>query len=400
MIEGRDIIIVSMQSYDVEIGSNCKNIAVELAKNNRVLYVNYPLDRITVLRDRKDPKVKKRVSILGKKQSDIEIVGGNLWNLYPRTVLESITWLPPGKVHQKLNYYNNTKFANRIKEAADGLGFKDFILFNDNLIERGLYLPELLNPESSIYYLRDNLNYNPYHRKHGEKAEKELIAKVDVVVANSDFLADYARTYNSHSYMVGQGCDIDLFKDDDDLIEVADDILSIPKPVIGYIGALTSLRLDILLMIGIAKALPDKNLVLIGPEDEAFQQSELHGMKNVYFLGKKPPEKLPNYLKGFDVALNPQLVNDLTIGNYPRKIDEYLAMGKPSVSTKTPFMNYFNGHVYLASNIDEYAQLINVALEENSPAREASRREVASQHTWQHSVAEIGKSLVKAKSKI
>jgi len=399
MIEGRDIIIVSMQSYDVEIGSNCKNIAVELAKRNRILYVNYPLDRITVLRDRKDPKVIKRLAILAKKQSDIEIVGDNLWNLYPRTVLESITWLPLGKLYQTLNFYNNKKFAKRIKEAANGLGFKNPILFNDNLIERGLYLPELLKPESSIYYLRDNLNYNPYHRKHGEKAERELIGKMDVVVANSDFLADYARAYNPHSYMVGQGCDIDLFQDEDDSIAVAPDLLSIPKPVIGYIGALTSLRLDIPLMMGIAKALPDKSLVLIGPEDEAFRQSGLHGMKNVYFLGKKPSENLPHYLKGFDVALNPQLVNDLTIGNYPRKIDEYLAMGKPSVSTKTPFMDYFKGHVYLASNVAEYVQLINLALGENSPEREAGRKNIASQHTWPHSVTEIGKSLDKAKRK-
>ncbi len=386
-----------MQSWDTEIGSNCKNIAVEFAKDNRVLYVNYPMDRITVIRGRKDVKIQKRLSVLKNKKSDLEEIAKNFWNLNPKVILESITWLPPGIIYDKLNYLNNKKFSSKIRQAADQLGFRDIILFNDNLIERGLYLKEFLNPESVIYYLRDNLNYNPYHRKHGEKAEKELISKVDVVTANSDFLADYARKYNPHSYMVGQGCDLEMFEDQNGLIKVADDLKDIPKPIIGYIGSLTALRLDIPLMENIAKTLPDHSLVLIGPEDEDFQKSNLHKMQNVYFLGKKPTEQLPNYLKGFDVALNPQLVNDLTIGNYPRKIDEYLAMGKPTVSTKTPFMEYFQGQVYLASNLMEYVDLIKVALKENNPEKEAQRRMEAAKHTWPNSMQEISRSLEKVK---
>lgn len=46
----KDIIIVGQQAWDTDIGSNCKNIALEMSKNNRVLYVNSPLDRITLLR--------------------------------------------------------------------------------------------------------------------------------------------------------------------------------------------------------------------------------------------------------------------------------------------------------------------------------------------------------------
>jgi len=398
MIKGRDIVIVSMQSWDTEIGSNCKNIAIELAKDNRILYVNYPLDRATVLKGAKNPKVKNQLDIYKKKAPDLVNLQDGFWVLTPRVILESITWLPPGIIYEKLNYLNNRRFANKIKEAAESLGFKDFLLFNDNLIERGLYLKELLLPESYIYYLRDNLNYNPYHRKHGEKAERELIEKVDVVTANSDFLADYARLYNAHSYMVGQGCDLEIFDDKNNNIEIAEELLDIKQPIIGYIGALTSLRLDITLMEGIALKLPDFSLVLIGPEDEEFQKSNLHKLPNVYFLGKKPPELLPNFLKGFDVALNPQLVNQMTIGNYPRKIDEYLAMGKPTVSTKTPFMEYFNGQVYLASDLEEYVKLINLALEENDAEKEELRRNEAAKHTWPNSVKEISRSLEKAKN--
>ena len=73
------------------------------------------------------------------------------------------------------------------------------------------------------------------------------------------------------------------------------------------------------------------SIVLVGPEDEDFMKSKLHQIENIFFLGSKSEVELSSYINGFDVAINPQLVNMMTIGNYPRKIDEYLAMGKPIV---------------------------------------------------------------------
>ena len=64
MIKGQDIIVVGIQAWDIEIGSNCKNIAVEFAKHNRVLYVNPPLDRATLKRDKNSEKVQKRLAEL------------------------------------------------------------------------------------------------------------------------------------------------------------------------------------------------------------------------------------------------------------------------------------------------------------------------------------------------
>ncbi|MDE3143949.1 MAG: glycosyltransferase family 1 protein, partial [Bacteroidota bacterium] len=74
MISGRDIVIVGQQPWDVEIGSNCKNIAEEMSKHNRVLYVNSPLDRITLYKHRTEPKVQKRLAVIKGKQNSIEII--------------------------------------------------------------------------------------------------------------------------------------------------------------------------------------------------------------------------------------------------------------------------------------------------------------------------------------
>ena len=63
MIRNRDFIIIGLQALDSRIGSNCINIAEEIARHNRVLYVNYPLDRLTLIRERKDPLIQKRKRI-------------------------------------------------------------------------------------------------------------------------------------------------------------------------------------------------------------------------------------------------------------------------------------------------------------------------------------------------
>ncbi len=60
-MQGRDIIVHGLQSLDSKIGSNCINIAYQFAKNNRVLYVNYPIDRMTLLRHSSNPIIKKGV---------------------------------------------------------------------------------------------------------------------------------------------------------------------------------------------------------------------------------------------------------------------------------------------------------------------------------------------------
>ena len=231
-----------------------------------------------------------------------------------------------------------------------------------------------------------------YWKYHGEELEPKLIAKSDVCMANSPYLAGYCSRYNPHSYYVGQGCELDIFTNRTDNTIPAD-IAGIPGPVIGYVGALQAIRLDIALLAYIATQRPRHSIVLVGPEDEAFRKSELHHIKNIHFLGPKPPADLPAYIAAFDVCLNPQVVNQVTIGNYPRKIDEYLAMGKPTVATKTEAMSIFADHTYLAATKEEYTLLIDKALAENSPALQAARTLFASSHTWENSVREMYKVL-------
>lgn len=386
MIKGKDIIVMGLQPWDIEIGSNCKNIAMEFAKNNRVLYINPPLTFHAIRKNRHNDKVIKRLKIIKGEISDIHQIEPKLWVFYPKIIISSINWIRCDWLFDVLNQQNNKRFAKEINRAKTSLGFKDVILFNDNHIFLGLYMKNYIKPQFYIYYLRDNLINFPYWKKHGLKLEPELIREADLVVTNSSLYAEYASKYNTNSYMVGQGCDISLFNDEIKEIEIPVEMNNIAHPIIGYIGNLTALRLDIKLLEFIAQQKPHWNIVLIGPEDETFKTSNLHQMANVYFLGAKPENELPHYLKSFDVAINPQLINEITNGNYPRKIDEYLAMGKPIVASATKAMDYFKDYTYLAHSYEDYFRLIDKALKEDNEELRRKRKDIARSHTWENSV--------------
>ena len=393
LITGRDIVIVGQQPWDVEIGSNCKNIALEFSKHNRVLYVNSALDRITILKNKNDPKVEKRLRVIAKQAPGLVLLQENLWNLYPDKVIESINWLKNHTIFNLLNKVNNKRFANSILKAIKDLGFRDIILFNDNDMFRSFYLKELLKPAVSIYYSRDYMLAVDYWKFHGEELEPKLIAKSDICMANSTYLANYCRKYNPKSYYVGQGCELEIFTHPKNT-SIPDDMKGIAQPIIGYVGALQSIRLDIGLLEYLAEQKIDWSLVLVGPEDDEFVKSRLHTLKNVYFLGPKPPSDLPQYINAFTLCINPQIVNQVTIGNYPRKIDEYLAMGKPVVATATAAMSIFADHTGLATTKEDYISLITKALKEDSPQLHQARVAFASSHTWENNVKEIYKAII------
>ncbi|MBU1012721.1 MAG: glycosyltransferase [Bacteroidetes bacterium] len=394
MIKGKDIIVHGLQSLDSPIGSNCVNLAYEFAKKNRVLYVNYPLDRLTSIRHRSDSLVKKRLSIIKGKENGLVRINDSMWNLFPDVILESINQISFRPLFNLLNNLNNKKYAKSITQAIRKLEFKDYIIFNDSDFTRALNFKDILKPKVSVYYTRDNMRATDYFRMHGAKFEDALMQKSDLVVANSVYLQQIAKKVNQHSYYVGQGCDLTLFNPNT-VKEIPSELNDIKKPMIGYIGALKSSRLDIKTIAHIAKAKPNWSIVLVGPEDEQFKSSDLHRLKNVHFIGSRPMDKLPNYLLSFDVAFNPQALNPLTIGNYPRKIDEYLAMGKAVVATKTETMEVFKDYCYLASDNEEYVQLIEKALVENNNERTLARIKFAESHSWENNVNEIYRSILK-----
>lgn len=397
-MKGRDYIITGLQSWDIPIGSNAIDIAKEIAVDNRVLYVNSPLDLMTIFRNKPTPETIQRLDVFRKKKKPLRQLSENLWVLDFPFWIWSVNGLPDGTLFDFFNQQNNRKIFKYVSKVASELKFKDVIHFIDNDIYRSFYSKDILKPKLSVYYRRDNLQAIDFWKKHAPRLEPKLIEKSDLIVANSPQLAAFARQYNKRSFDVGQGVDLsayDLSLEFNEPIEFE----AIPKPRIGYIGDITSLRLDADLIYEVAKSKPDYSFVMIGRVDKLFAAHAMNGLQNVHFLGSVAKNKVPTYMSALQVCLNPQLLNELTIGNYPRKVDEYLALGKPVIATKTDTMELFREHSYLCSSVADYQDAIEKALQEDSEEKASQRIAFAQSHSWKNNVNEIFKRILEALSK-
>lgn len=388
-------VITSRQPWEEKnLGSNIRDMARTLARTYSVLFVNEPLDWTAVMAKKAGRSQRRTEFIAQYKGEHLVEVEPNLWVLSPKIVLGSFNWLPDNSVYDRLNRMNTSRLASEILASTGRLKWPSFVLLNDNDMLQGFYLKELLQPTLSVYYLRDNFLAVDYWKRHGTRLEPALMRKTDLVASNSIYLANQAARYNPRSVYIGQGCDLSLFNPN--LVSATPaDIAAIPTPRIGYAGALTGLRLDGDLIETLARERPNWQVVLIGQADDSFPSGRLAALSNVTFLGSKKPAEIPAYLAAMDVLINPQILNDVTIGNYPRKIDEYLAMGKPVVAFKTETMSLFEKHVYLAKNAQQFITGIENALTGKALSNPEKRMAFAHEHSWGNSVGKLVREIQK-----
>lgn len=391
-IKNRDIVLFSFQPWDTETGSNFKDMAEELARENRVLFFDRANDRASLWRKRRYPEIKRRIARLTSKGGEIEKIQANLWLYHPTTIVESINRIPFNWLFDMLNRMNNKRLAREINHVISRLGFSDVILINDNDFIRGRYLKQLVSCTDYLFYLRDYLLGIPYFQRHGPRLESHTLQTADIVLANSHYLADYAKRFNPWSFDIGQGCSTANVTAP--VSSIPEDIRQVKKPVIGYTGYISAWRIDVDIIRYIAENLTGCSIVLIGPVDELLDTKKLQGYPNIYFLDKKAPAQLPEYIHYFDVCINPQMLNETTRGNYPRKIDEYLAMGKPVVATRTETMAIFEPYTFLCTTREEYVEKIKEILaspgKKNSEEEQERRRSFSKTHTWTESIGRLG----------
>jgi teichuronic acid biosynthesis glycosyltransferase TuaH len=385
-----NFVFVSLQRINTDRESTSTSLARELARQqHNVLYVNSPVDRKDFFLPPTDPFVAAHLEAIKAKTNPLRQLAPNLWVLHPTRSIDSFNWVPSTLLFAQLIKLNNRRLAEDIKPALRELQFDNFILINDKDIFRSFYLEEYLKPRQYIYLDRDYTVGMDYWRRHGQPLEPALMRKADAVLCNSlDFTAR-ARRYNPNSFYIGNGFDATQFSGRHEAPAPAD-LAAIPGPRIGYVGALITLRLDLNLLLELARARPAWSFVLVGWEDEAFAQSALHSLPNVFFLGRKHTKDVPNYMLHFDVCINPQVLNDITRSNFPLKILEYLALGKPVVATTTNTMTeVFSHDTYLATNTAEFLSQLEQALAEDSPQLAQKRIAFAEQFSWKKVVESI-----------
>ncbi len=269
--------------------------------------------------------------------------------------------------------------GKRIARLAKKLGFEKDVLWitNPRMVDIVSEVPSRLRFFDAI----DDLRLHPQLQKFSRSIRKTY----EWVESQTDFICIAAEAQrgmfpkNTNLFLMPNGVD-GIFLSGE-LPKVPLDLARIPKPVVSYVGALQE-RIDVGLVSAIADTLPNAHFVFIGPELSPSYFETLKKKPNVYFLGPKRFEEIPAYIHHSDVCVIPHKIDAFTRSMNPLKIYEYLACGKPVVSTPVAGVEPFKPYITLADDPAAFSQAIRRAVSENSSSLEEERKRAALEHSW------------------
>jgi UDP-galactopyranose mutase len=214
-----------------------------------------------------------------------------------------------------------------------------------------------------VYDCMDELANFKYAPPHLAKTEAVLIARADVVFTGGHSLYEAKRHQHGNMHPFPSSVDTPHFRSARLSVTEPADQRPIPGPRLGYYGVIDE-RIDLTLVAAVAKARPELSFVFIGPLAK-ITADDLPRAENIHYLGRKPYGELPAYLSGWDVALMPFALNEATTFISPTKTPEYLASGRPVVSTPVKDVVRHYGAlkgVFLAADAESFAEACDDAL--------------------------------------
>ena len=202
------------------------------------------------------------------------------------------------------------------------------------------------------------------------REERDLATNSSTVIVTSQALHQKLSKLNSNCFYVPNGAEVNHFLEATKVNENVPELEHLPHPIIGYHGAISD-WFDVELVCRLAEVHPEYSVLLIGPVNVGSEKFKKH--PNIILLGVKKYEVLPKYLAYMDVCLIPFKINKLTLAVNPIKLYEYLAAGKPVVSTALPEVyNNTSEFVYVGRNEEDFIRKVEEAVDEpNKPGYEA-----------------------------
>jgi glycosyltransferase involved in cell wall biosynthesis len=219
--------------------------------------------------------------------------------------------------------------------------------------------------------------------------ERYLMAQADVVFAGGYKLSQSKAKYHQNVHFFGCGVDVAHFATARSAdVRVPREIAALKRPIIGYYGVIDE-RIDYALLHTLASSLTDVELVMVGPVVKV-DPAELPRAENIHWLGQRQYAELPAHVKGFDVCLMPFALNEATEYINPTKTLEYMAAGKPIVSTAvSDVVHNFTPVVAVADSYQEFVAAVRDAIASPSAELIARGLEQARANSWESIVARM-----------
>ena len=348
MIQGRDIVYVSSIEWG-NLWQAHQEVALRLAAaGNRVLYVENTGVRGPSARDagRVARRLRRWARALGS---------GGVREVAPNIYVCSPVVMPPFGPRWR-RAANRRLFLPALLSTARRLGMRDVLLWTYLPNDTTLDLMEALGRDCAarVYYCAADFSQLASDPEKLGEAERAIVAGCEVVFANCAELARRFAPWNPNVHVFPVGVNLAAFPAephapaggagperewDGGGAGAASEVGALPGPVIGYVGGLHR-HVDWGLVEEMALSRRGWSWVFVGPVQSPVER--LAGLPNVHLLGERPHAALAAYVRRFDVCIVPYVNSAYTATVVPTKINEYLALGKPVVSTALPAVAEFN----------------------------------------------------------
>jgi glycosyltransferase involved in cell wall biosynthesis len=384
-LQGRDIVCVGFADWDTELWTNQHHLMSRLARDNRVLFVESLGLRRPQLAGRDLARVWRRLRR----------------GLAPPRAVDGLHVLSPLvlPLHRSrlARALNARLLPALVRRAARRLGLREPILWA--YVPQAEVLIEALDPSLVVYHCVDDIAVQErIDTASFRAAETRFAARADLVLASAPALAERLRTISDNVMDAPNVADTELFSRalmPSPPARLDPDMAALPAPRIVFTGAIVAIKLDIPLLVELARLRASWSFALVGPVgpgDPRTDVSALAAEPNIHLLGPRAYGELPDVLRAADAGLIPYARNELTESIFPMKVYEYLAAGLPVVATPLPALAGVAG-VASAPDAQGIAGLLERALAEDSPGRRAERSRAAASHSWDARLEEIAAAM-------
>ena len=367
----RDLVFVSMENWD-EIWRRNQFLCAGLAKRfptTKILFTGLPIDVSHGFRRGKMP--------VAGTQTITPVPD------YPNIFLAHPLKLVPNSlmVGRKLN---EAMMRSYVRQAMQSIGIKAPILWLNP--HSAVHMVNQMHECAVIYDITDDwasLAQSKTLRELTIAQDKALCSCANTVIVCSQQLFDLKRNLASNLHLVPNGVDVDHYRKVlDGFGSLPGDAATWPKPILGYTGTLHAERLDLDLIEAVARGLPHGTIVFMGPNflREA-DLSRLTKFKNIVIKDAVPYQCLPDYMRAFDMCIVPHQITPFTESLNPIKLWEYLAAGKPIISTNVAGFRDYSQHIRIVTNAEDFLGAVQDLLHE-TPDTQRSRQVAASGHSW------------------
>jgi glycosyltransferase involved in cell wall biosynthesis len=385
-LRGRDIVCVGFADWDTELWTNQHHLMSRLARDNRVLFVESLGLRRPQLAGRDLARVWRRLrrGLSPPRTSDgLHVLSPLVLPLHGSRVARAL---------------NDRLLPVLVRRAARRLGLQRPILWA--YVPQAEVLIDVLDPSLIVYHCVDDIAAQErIDTASFRAAETRFVARADLVLASAPALAERLRTISHNVIYTPNVADTELFAqalEPSPPATLDPAMAALPAPRIVFTGAVVAIKLDIPLLVELARLRPSWSFALVGPVgpgDPRTDVSALAAQLNIHLLGRRDYAELPNVLRAADAGLIPYACNELTESIFPMKVYEYLAAGLPVIATPLPALAGVAGVSCAAYTAQGMAQEIDDALAEDSPARRAERSRAAADHSWDQRLQEIATAI-------